>query len=128
MYKLIKLQVISLQNANEISSFAVVFFDSGFYYFGGYTKFPNAYNFGVIARLDSNSFQWSKIGQLNKGRSGHNAILIGDEFLIVGGYGTRDTEKCKYNDGEMVCSAQSPTLDDYGFFPELFAVPDDFCE
>ena len=111
---------------NDISDFAVVFFDSGFYFFGGWTKVNT--NLGVIVRLDSESFEWSRISQLNEGRFAHNAIRIGEEFLIVDGYDAKSTEKCKYTDGKMVCSAQTPVLRDYVGFPELFAVLDDFCE
>ena len=30
----------------------------------------------TIARLDSTTFTWTKVGDLNKGRYGHNAIEI----------------------------------------------------
>ena len=81
----------------------------------------------IIARLDGESFEWTKVGHLNQGRSGHNAIHLNGHFIIVGGSFTRKTEKCLYNNNEMTCSSQSPSLESYQYFPELMIVSNDYC-
>ena len=57
-------------NANSISSQAVVYAYSSYFYFGG----SGAES--TIARLNGSSYKWSKIGRLNEGRYGHNAIFF----------------------------------------------------
>ena len=75
-------------NADYIFNQAVVYAYSSYFYFGGYHKGDHS----IIARLDGSSYKWSQIGQLNEGKTGHNAIYINDHFLVVGGYGTKKTE------------------------------------
>ena len=82
----------------------------------------------TIARLDGSSYKWSKVGQLNEGRRGHNAIHLNGHFLVVGGEGTKNTEKCKYKNDQMVCYSQSPSLANYAYTPELMIVADDYCD
>ena len=81
----------------------------------------------IIAKLDSN-FTWSHVGNLNQARGGHNVIVIQNEVLIVGGYHqTYSTERCIYRIGQMNCTEQLPELTKYTNYPELLAVPNDFC-
>ena len=40
----------------------------------------------IVAQFKEDS--WTKIGDLNRPRSGHNCILFGSEVLVVGGYGS----------------------------------------
>ena len=49
------------------------------------------------------------------------------EFLVMGGAGVYETERCNYVKGEMICTQQEPLLDYYSYYPELLAVPDDYC-
>ena len=112
-------------NANDISDLAVVYAHSSYFYFGGYSD--AYYNLSIIARLDGESFEWTKVGQLKEGRYGHNAIHLNGYFIVVGGYGSRKTEKCVYNNNQMICNSQSPSLTYYAYTPELMVVHDDYC-
>ena len=70
------------------------------------------------------------MGELNQGRRGHNAIVVQGEILVVGGYrngGSLKTERCVETDDQMRCSAQEPELTNYQYYPELFAVTDNYC-
>ena len=116
-------------NASYTYYQAVVYAYSSYFYFGGYGLYNGAYSgLSTIARLDGSSYKWSKVGQLNKGRNGHNAIHLNGYFLVVGGGGTYNTEKCGYNNDQMVCQSQSPSLTDYAYTPELMIVGDDYCD
>ena len=82
----------------------------------------------MIARLDGVTYSWTQVGELIQGRHGHNAIVVQGEILVVGGYsGSIKTERCIEIDGQMQCGAQEPELEYYTYYPELFAVPDNFC-
>ena len=71
---------------------------------------------------------WSKVGDMVKGREGHNVIHDGNVFLVVGGNGfDMKTEKCSLVDDKIKCLAQFPELDNYNNYPELFLVAADFC-
>ena len=113
-------------NAKWIYSAPVVHYKSAFYIFGGYTS-KNGNNENRIARLDSNNFTWSLVGELNQGRSGHNIIEIQDQILVVGGAYKFKTERCNFVEGKIHCTEQEPKLEYYTLFPELFAVPKDYC-
>ena len=94
--------------------------------FGGYTS--NNYYDNLIARLDGVTFSWSQMGEMIQGRYGHNAIVVQGEILVVGGQsGSLKTERCNEIEGQMRCNAQEPELNKYYYYPELFAVPDNFC-
>ena len=84
-----------------------------------------------IGKLDANSV-WSKVGDLNEGRLGHNVIFDGTYALIVGGDTGIDvnlsTEKCSFTSDGISCASQSPSLYRYSFYPELFMVPFDYCK
>ena len=111
-------------NAKSISYQAVVYAYSSYFYFGG---FGWKSDISIIARLDGSSYKWNKVGQLNEGRYGHNAIHLNGHFLVVGGAGTYKTEKCEYKNNQMVCHSQSPSLTKYAYTPELMIVSDDYC-
>ena len=94
--------------------------------FGGYTS-NNPYD-NLIARLDGVTFSWTQVGELTQGRRGHGAIVVQEEILVVGGYpGSLKTERCNEIESQMRCNAQEPELNGYYYYPELFAVPDNFC-
>ena len=95
--------------------------------FGGQT-FSDSTD-STISRLDSITFTWSQVGDLNKGRHGHNVIEIQGEFLVIGGTsGTLKTERCKLVNGQMLCTEQEPNLYNYREYPELVAVSDNYCK
>ena len=66
-----------------------------------------------------------------QGRRGHNAIVVQGEMLVVGGYSPQTepykTERCIETDAQIRCSDQEPKLVNYSYYPELFAVPDNYC-
>ena len=68
------------------------------------------------------------MGQLIQGRYGHNAIVVQGEILVVGGLpDALKTERCIETDGQIRCNDQEPELTNYRLYPELFAVPDNYC-
>ena len=110
-----------------ISQAPIVYVDGYFYIIGGYTD-VNDYD-KTIGRLDATSMIWSKSGDLVKGRSGHNAVYDGSNLIVVGGInGQYKTEKCVISNGQVSCTAQNPTLENYLYYPELFLVPVDYCK
>ena len=137
--KVIKL-TLSLPNKGGVGGAqAVVYTDSAFFHFGGFVKSVSS---SVVARLDARTYEWSQVGSLNTGRSYLNAILLNNYFLVIGGETTVEvegdpgnyttlfnlkTEKCHMSSGSMICSEQSPTLDNYRLWPELIAVEDSYC-
>ena len=72
--------------------------------------------------------QWTKAGELNQARHGHNVINEGEYLMVVGGVHHRQTEKCSLVDGSVSCTSQNPVLYDYTCYPELLLVSDDFCK
>ena len=84
----------------------------------------------VIAAFDTNTQTWSQIGRtLNSSRYHHNAIQLPDDnFLVFGGTGSFATEKCTWDGDQLKCSAQDPTVYRYTAWPELFHVPDNYCQ
>ena len=78
--------------------------------------------------MDATTKTWSKMGDLNSGRHAHNVNFDGAHFLVVGGYGTRKTERCTMANGQMTCIEQNPELTNYSYYPELYLVPIDFCK
>lgn len=67
------------------------------------------------------------------GREGHNAIYDGSSLIVVGGkqaslYDTYKTERCEISNGQVTCTAQTPELNNYADYPELFLVPVNFCK
>ena len=72
--------------------------------------------------------QWTKAGELNQARNGHNVIYDGEYLMVIGGDKHRQTEKCSLVDGSVTCTSQNPVLYSYSDYPELFLVSDDFCK
>ena len=115
-------------SVNKYISFApIVYVDGYFYVIGGYID-DKQYD-KTIARLDASSMTWSKSGDLVNGRRGHNAIYDGSSLIVVGGdTGLLQTEKCVISNGQVSCTSQNPTLENYTLYPELFLVPVDYCK
>ena len=82
----------------------------------------------TIGRFDATRKVWSKSGELISGRTSHNAIYDGSSLIVVGGYGLYETERCEISNDQTTCSAQTPELNNYAFYPELFLVLVNFCK
>ena len=105
-------------------------YEGSFIYFGGW-HFARPESASLIAKFDSTTRQWSRIGKLRQSRDGHGAIFDGANFIIVGGFLDEFyTESCTLNadNSEITCSRRKPILDDYSDYPELFIVPENFCK
>ena len=114
---------------------SIVYIRDAFYVSGGLTHISN-FNKNwqtttTIGKLDVNLI-WSKVGDLNKRRHGHNVIFDGNYALVIGGYTDNDvllpTEKCRVSTNGVICTEQSPSLYRYLNYPELFMVPWNFCK
>ena len=114
-----------------VVSAPMIYVHGAFFVFGG--SIGEDYKSYTIGRLDEQTWTWSKAGNLNSGRCSSNAVFDGSVILVVGGYDSNDrdtlpTEKCDISGAELTCTAQSPVLDMYRNFPEVFLVPSDFCQ
>ena len=82
----------------------------------------------MIATLDVCTKSWARVGSLNEGRMGHAVVVRSDDFVIVGGYGTRQTERCALqNEMQMLCVSVEPELNSYADYPEAMLVEKNFC-
>ena len=121
--------LIPTKDGSYIFYAPIIHVDGAFYVIGGRTG-HEIYS-KTIARLDSISYEWSKPGDLIKGRRGHNAIFDGSDIIIVGGYDGRyslTTEKCTISGDKVTCVEQDPALQDYSYYPELFLVEEGYCK
>ena len=114
-----------------ISQAPIIYVDGAFFVIAGADS--STIYMKTIGRLDEETLTWSKAGNLNSGRCRSNAVFDGSVILVVGGYDTNDrdtlpTEKCEISGAELTCTAQSPVLEAYRNYPELFLVPSDFCQ
>ena len=82
----------------------------------------------TVGRFDSTRKVWSKSGELTSERWSHYAIYDGSTMIVVGGDGSRKTERCEISDGQVTCTPQNHKLYRYEFNPELFLVSVDFCK
>jgi len=113
----------------------IVHIDGSFYVVGGRTaRLPYE---TTIAKLDANSREWSRVGDLSSGRRAHAAIFDGTYLIVVGGQvddsddsgaQSQPTERCSIASDEVTCVEQSPSLHGYEIYPELFLVQHDFCK
>ena len=83
-------------------------------------------NQNLIARLDEVSKVWSKVGTLNQGRYGHTVVFDGTFFMVIGGSGTENIERCSWKDSSMECTQLESSTRSYYLYPEVFILPDDF--
>ena len=85
----------------------------------------------IIARFETSTRQWKKLGELNEARLGHGVIAQKGEFIVVGGDGIIDegtkTERCSLSDDSIQCTSVDPELYDYFFYPEMMLVPENYC-
>ena len=54
--------------------------------------------------------------------------LLENGISVVGGFNEKKTEKCSLVGSAMTCQQQEPELYNYGYYPELFLVQDDYCK
>ena len=104
---------------------ATLYIDGNFYIFGGYGYY--GLTLTAIGRFNATSRSWFKMGDLATPRRGHGAIFTRGQVLVVGGMGTKKTEKCSFQQDQVNCIEQDPELADYTFYPELIPVDDNFC-
>ena len=69
---------------------------------------------------------WSLAGSLKQGRRGHAVVFDGTQFLVIGGNGVLKTENCVPTGDTITCTQQQLGLDNYGYFPELMLVADNY--
>ena len=82
----------------------------------------------MIATLDVSTKSWTRVGSMNQGRYGHAVVVRSNDFVIVGGYGTRQTERCTLqNERQMLCVSVEPKLTDFAWYPETMLVDENFC-
>ena len=121
---------ISHKAGGRMGKFSVIYKEKSFYIFGGYLTSNQHSN--VIGRLDTKTMKWSKFGELNKGRCGHNAVEVQGQVLVIGGGDGNSngvkTERCTFAKNGMNCSLQNPHLEHYWQYPELHIVSDNFCQ
>ena len=78
--------------------------------------------------LDVSTKTWTQVGSLNQGRYGHAVVVRSNDFVIVGGYGARQTERCALqNEMQMLCVSVEPELEDFYRYPEAMLVDENFC-
>ena len=65
---------------------------------------------------------WSDAGKLNSGHYYHNAILSGNQFIVMGG--NSQEEICTPNGNQVTCVQYRNYVESY---PQLFNVDSDYC-
>ena len=121
--------------SNVYYKFTVLFSTDGFYFFGGKEDKIDYERRGSVSRLDSKTFDWEYLGQLNQQRKKLSAIEINGEFLIIGGESDKGdelkSEKCILdNTGNVTyvtCFSQEPILPNHKDSSALFRVNADYC-
>ena len=72
-------------------------------------------------------------GELKRARNGHGVIIQDGEFVIVGGQDENGsdkpvfTERCTLQGDRIQCAVVKPKLAKYRHYPEMIAVPHDYC-
>ena len=111
----------------KFSDYAVVYNSGNFYYFGGWdnprVNMPKG-DISSILCLNSVTWTWSNVGQLNRPRSQHQVILVGNTFMVLGGWYEFANEACILNNGKFTCEEKTTRLIGYVSRPLLFLVDD----
>ena len=69
----------------SISSYAIIYFDHSFYVFGGESMYDTQNKHPTtIARLDTVTTAWSKVGDMTSWKRYHRVIHDGTYFIVVG--------------------------------------------
>ena len=103
----------------------VLFHFDMFYVFGGDSNVGKS---KMIGRLDPSTTKWSKAGDMIKARHAHGVLFNGDVFIIAGGSSNPVTEHCFIDRaGLITCFEQTPTLEQFSYYPEMYIVDSDYC-
>lgn len=112
--------------SSHISFAPIIHLSGAFYLVGGKSESGNE---SVIGRFDIATQKWANVGNLARGRNGHNVIYDGEFLLVIGGdTANKWTEKCSVSNEKVACISQTPELTSYSDYPELFLVKSNFCE
>ena len=114
-----------LRQGSYIYGYSIVSSKESFYIFGGVGDGFKGSN--VIARFQTTTKQWKKLGELKQPRSGLGVIKLEDEFIVFGGEDKKKTERCSMNGDSIQCVTVGFEYDDYWFYPELMSVPQSYC-
>ena len=111
-----------------IYDYAIVSMKDLFFIFGGVIF--DAYS-NTIASFSTQTKNWNKCGKLKQKRYGHSVFIQEGKFVVVGGRNGDDnhmyTERCTLKNGKNDCKTIKPELHDYSYYPEMVAVPHDYC-
>ena len=117
----------------------MIFYDFKFVIFGGGCLGDSDDTaLTAIVSFDPDTQKWSKIGEMNQARQGHNMIRYPDAVYVIGGMDPESiddlyTEKCYYNgpldtrSKSFECVSQQPVLTSYTYYPELKLVNENYC-
>ena len=64
----------------------------------------------TIARYNTNTDTWTRLGDLVNARRYHDAIWSQDFLIVVGGTSATMSERCSLNGDSVVCVEQSPSV------------------
>ena len=64
----------------------------------------------TIARYNTNTDTWTRLGDLVNARYYHDAIWSQDFLIVVGNNGAMMSERCSLNGDSVVCVEQSPSV------------------
>ena len=91
-----------------------LFYRGNFLTFGGYgTSGP----LNRIASYSPETDEWNQIGEMKSKRPYTSVLEDSNEFLIAGGLyinGDKQNERCKFDKTELICTYQTPTMNDPG--------------
>ena len=110
-------------DAPTIHSYAVIFYGSNHYFFGGYSA---GNELSSILALQKKYWTWSNVGKMKTTRAYHEVILIGNRFMLIGGDYIKKNEACQLFYHQFNCTEFSSSLQDYFSFPILYLVDDDY--
>ena len=117
----------------QLSKYSVIF-DAGsgkFHFFGGEDQMSiddmrRSKTLKSILTLNAATWTWTPAGELQSARSDHGVILVGSDFMIIGGNGTKPVEACLGIGGsEIICEERDSSLDSH-LSPLLFLVDDNY--
>ena len=115
-----------------ICDYSIVAIKDLFYIFGGGTLWDYSGSTKNIVTFSTKTNEWKMCGELKRARYGHGVFVQEDSFVIVGG--TMDgvdtpvsTERCTLKEDKIQCTAVKPKLSNYQHYPEMIAVPRDYC-
>ena len=117
---------------STIINVPIIYHKSSYYVFGGKAQYSgDSYAYDDIARFDEQR-TWKRLepGKLIKARYGHEVVMFGDSFMIIGGNGSQYNQKCDYADwGDVItCERQGSTISDYKNYPQIHFVPQNYCK